>query len=131
MGGILRLQQENREALQVICCPSRNFFQESRDNKEIAFEESCLIGDEKLLHSELLNVRGKNIHPLYAFLTQKKLNGVRNARVWWNYQKFLVDEQGRWQAVFSPMTTVSSPDLIRELGQPIKGLMETIPLKST
>ncbi|MBL4656143.1 MAG: glutathione peroxidase [Bacteroidetes bacterium] len=43
---------------------------------------------------EKISVKGKKIHPLYQWLTQKDLNGQIDAKVTWNFQKFLIDEDG-------------------------------------
>jgi glutathione peroxidase len=43
-------------------------------------------------------VKGKGQHPIYAWLCQKDLNGVDNASVSWNFNKFLVNEKGHWVA---------------------------------
>ena len=40
------------------------------------------------------NVRGKNIHPLYRWLTNKELNGKFGTTVKWNFQKYLIDTKG-------------------------------------
>lgn len=45
-------------------------------------------------------VTGDEKHPVYAWLTDKELNGVDNAEVNWNFNKFLVDENGKWVAYF-------------------------------
>lgn len=34
-------------------------------------------------------------HPVYQWLTQKSLNGVLDSEVTWNFQKYLLDENGR------------------------------------
>ena len=40
------------------------------------------------------DVRGKNIHPLYRWLTNKRLNGKYGTTVKWNFQKYLIDTNG-------------------------------------
>lgn len=44
--------------------------------------------------TEKVDVKGDNQHPLYTWLTSKELNGVSNSNVKWNFQKYLVDENG-------------------------------------
>ena len=44
--------------------------------------------------TEKIDVKGNNISPLYAWLTDKKHNGVLNSSVKWNFQKYLVDRDG-------------------------------------
>lgn len=36
--------------------------------------------------------------PVYQWLQRKELNGVSDAQVKWNFNKFLIDEDGRWVA---------------------------------
>ena len=46
------------------------------------------------LITEKINVKGSNQHPLYNWLTNKKINGQKSSSVRWNFQKYLVDENG-------------------------------------
>jgi glutathione peroxidase len=41
-----------------------------------------------------------NTHPIYQFLTQKALNGVSDNEVRWNFQKYLLNENGELMHVF-------------------------------
>jgi glutathione peroxidase len=43
-------------------------------------------------------VTGADKHPVYAWLTDKDQNGVADAKVSWNFNKFLIDENGNWIA---------------------------------
>jgi len=44
---------------------------------------------------EKVDVRGKNESLVFAWLTTKELNGVTGAEVLWNFNKFLIDENGK------------------------------------
>ena len=44
---------------------------------------------------EKISVRGDDIHPLYKWLTSKDKNGVMDSEVKWNFQKYLIDENGK------------------------------------
>ena len=44
---------------------------------------------------EKISVKGKDMSPLYKWLTSKEKNGVMDSEVMWNFQKFLIDENGR------------------------------------
>lgn len=61
---------------------------------------------------EKISVKGKDIHPLYQFLTNKELNGTTNASVSWNFQKFLINKNGEVITSFSPKTTVYEKEVI-------------------
>ncbi len=56
--------------------------------------------------SAKIRILGDDPHPIYQWLTQKALNGVQDSRVAWNFQKYLLDEQGRLLAVFPPSVSV-------------------------
>ncbi|MBM3171018.1 MAG: glutathione peroxidase [Bacteroidetes bacterium] len=43
-----------------------------------------------------VEVKGTELHPIYRWLTQKSLNGVEDAKVSWNFNKFLIDEEGNY-----------------------------------
>lgn len=43
---------------------------------------------------EKVHVKGDEVHPVYAWLTQSDLNGVGDHNVGWNFHKFLIDENG-------------------------------------
>jgi len=56
------------------------------------------------LLTEKLNVKGDSIHPLYAWLTQKNLNGSSDFTVKWNFNKFLINENGNLTHYFGSST---------------------------
>lgn len=47
-----------------------------------------------------VDVKGKNQHELYKWLTQKSLNGVQDSEVAWNFQKYLINPQGHLLKVY-------------------------------
>ena len=42
-----------------------------------------------------VSTKGDDQSPIYKWLTEKSKNGVLDAEVSWNFQKFMIDEQGR------------------------------------
>lgn len=56
--------------------------------------------------SAKIRILGDDPHPVYRWLTQKALNGVQDSTVTWNFQKYLLDEQGRLLGVFPPSMSV-------------------------
>jgi glutathione peroxidase len=43
---------------------------------------------------EKISVKGDEQHPLYRWLTQKEENGLEDSKVSWNFQKYMIDENG-------------------------------------
>ena len=59
-----------------------------------------------------ISVKGKDMHPLYQWLTQKKLNGLEDSSVKWNFQKYRVDEEGRLEGMHPPKTKPLSKEIV-------------------
>ncbi len=51
-----------------------------------------------------ISVKGKEIHPIYSFLTSKEKNGVLDSKVKWNFQKYLINADGTLHQVFYSST---------------------------
>ncbi len=61
---------------------------------------------------EKISVGGKDIHPLYQWLTSKEKNGVMDSKVTWNFQKYLIDENGKLVNFFPPKELPSSEKIV-------------------
>jgi glutathione peroxidase len=61
-------------------------------------------------------IKGDDVHPLYQWLTHKSLNRYADSEVTWNFQKYLIDEHGELQAVFSPVTEVFQEEVLSAMG---------------
>jgi glutathione peroxidase len=60
-----------------------------------------------------ISVKGNDIAPIYKWLTEKMENGVKDAAVTWNFQKFMIDEKGNWVGSVAPKTSpLASKELI-------------------
>ena len=42
------------------------------------------------------SVKEEDMNPVYQFLTQQSKNGFKDSEVAWNFQKYLIDENGGW-----------------------------------
>ncbi|WP_274475639.1 glutathione peroxidase [Mangrovimonas aestuarii] len=51
-----------------------------------------------------ISVKGDEMHPVYQFLTQKSKNGYEDSEVEWNFQKYLINENGHVVRAVSPKT---------------------------
>ena len=60
-----------------------------------------------------ISVKGKDMHPLYQFLTQKSKNGVADSKVSWNFQKYLIGRDGHLEKVIAPKTQPNDPEVIQ------------------
>jgi glutathione peroxidase len=65
--------------------------------------------------TEKIDVKGKNQHPIYQWLTDKEKNGVESSKVKWNFQKYLIDENGNYIAHFDPTVKPMSEEILKYL----------------
>lgn len=96
----------------IVGFPANNFMnQEPGSDEEI--KQFCQInyGVTFPMMSKI-SVKGDDIHPLYAYLTQKEENGKMNAKVSWNFQKFAIDENGNLVKMFPPKTKPMDEEII-------------------
>jgi glutathione peroxidase len=79
----------------IIGFPANNFMsQEPGSDAEIKEFCTSKYGVTFPMMSKI-SVKGKDIDPLYKWLTEKEENGVLDAEVKWNFQKFMINEQGQ------------------------------------
>ena len=96
----------------IIGFPANNFmWQEPGTNEKIKVFCEKNYGVSFPMMSKI-SVKGKNQHPVYAFLTQKDKNGVKDSSVSWNFQKYLIDENGVLVDVISPRTQPDGPQVL-------------------
>lgn len=62
--------------------------------------------------SEKISVKGKNQAPIYQWLTSKQYNGVKDSKVKWNFQKYLIDENGKLLEVFKSSVNPMSDEIV-------------------
>ena len=62
---------------------------------------------------EKVSVKGKSKHPIYQWLTEKNKNGKKNVSVLWNFQKFIINENGQWVDYFLPTTSSKSKKIVK------------------
>jgi len=79
----------------IIGFPANNFMsQEPGTNAEI--KEFCTSKyNVTFPMMAKISVKGKDMDPLYQWLTDKAQNGIVDAPVKWNFQKFMINEQGQ------------------------------------
>ena len=96
----------------IIGFPANNFMgQEPGSNEEIAQFCSLNYGVTFPMMAKI-SVKGKEIAPLYQWLPEKKLNGKEDASVQWNFQKFMIDENGNWVGFAAPKESPFSEKIV-------------------
>ena len=98
------LQNHYRDDLVIIGMPCNQFGNQEPDKPEV-IQEFCEVNyGVSFLITEKLEVKGSKQHELYEWLTKKAINGKQNSTVKWNFQKYLVDENGEFLDFFYSIT---------------------------
>jgi len=96
----------------IIGFPANNFgAQEPGTNEEIVAFCQKNYGVSFPMMSKI-SVKGDDMDEIYKFLTHKELNGVKDSEVKWNFQKYLLDEEGKLIDVISPRVLPNDPQII-------------------
>ena len=110
-------QQYKDKDFVIIGFPANNFLkQEPGTNEEIATFCQVNYGVSFPMMSKI-SVKGKDMHPLYQFLTQKSKNGVMDSKVSWNFQKYLIGKDGHLEKVIDPKTLPNDPEVIQWINE--------------
>ena len=107
-----KLYRKYKDQLVIIGFPSNDFLgQEPGTNEEIS--QFCTSKyDITFPLAAKTSVKGRNMSPVYQWLTNKKLNGVENSDVSWNFNKYLVSEDGAYICHFKSKVTPFDPAII-------------------
>lgn len=94
----------DRDQLEIVAFPANNFGgQEPGTNEEIATFCQENYGVTFPVMGKV-SVKGNDIHPLFNWLTNKSENGRADIDITWNFQKFLIDENGQLIKSVGPQT---------------------------
>ena len=95
-----KVYEQYKDKLVIIGFPCNQFGgQEPGSNEEIVAFCKKNYGVSFPL-ADKIDVKGDNIAPIYQWLTTKSKNGILDASISWNFNKFLIDENGKMIAYF-------------------------------
>ena len=111
--GLQEVYSKYKEKLVVIGLPC-NQFNGQEPGSELEIKTFCRLNyDVDFPLTSKINVKGKNQHRLYQWLTMKVKNGKKNSSVKWNFQKYLIDEKGQLIDVFYSFTKPMSKKITK------------------
>ena len=111
--GLQRLYEKYRErGFVILGFPANDFlWQEPGSNEEIASFCRLNYGVKFPVFAKM-SVRGRQIHPLYKYLTEKATNPEFAGRITWNFNKFLIGRNGRIINRFGTRTAPDAPEVV-------------------
>ncbi len=115
------------QGFEVLGFPSNDFGRQE-PLEGAAINEFCEVNyGVKFPVFEKIMVRGPQIHPLYKFLSEKKLNGKINSSPRWNFHKYLINKNGEVVDYFYSFTKPSSSKVKKK----IQRLLDESPVSKT
>jgi glutathione peroxidase len=106
------LYEQYHQKLVIIGFPANNFGNQE-PGTALEIRQFCTENyDVTFPMMEKISVKGKDIHPLYQWLTSKEKNGIMDSDVRWNFQKYLIDEEGKLVDVLFPKEKPGSEKVI-------------------
>lgn len=93
--GLQKLYDQYKDKLVIVGFPANNFGgQEPGSNAEV--KEFCSSKfNVSFPMAAKVSVKGSDKAPIFKWLTEKSENGVLDANISWNFNKFLLDENGQ------------------------------------
>ncbi|WP_326983692.1 glutathione peroxidase [Chryseobacterium sp. MYb264] len=108
-----KVSEEYKDKVVVVGFPANNFGgQEPGTNTEIGAFCQKNYGVTFPLAAKV-SVKGDDTAPIFKYLTEKDLNGVKNTTILWNFTKFLVDENGKLIDSFVSTTKPTSDSITK------------------
>lgn len=113
--GLEKLYEQHKDKLVIVGFPANNFgAQEPGTNTEI--QEFCKKNyGVSFPMAAKISVKGDDTAPIYKWLCSKVENGVLDAEIKWNFNKFLLDENGNLMYYFPSNIEPLSNDLVSKL----------------
>lgn len=110
-----KLSKDYADNLVVVGFPANNFGgQEPGSNKEIGAFCEKNFGVTFPMAAKV-SVKGEDTAPIFKYLTEKELNGVKNTAILWNFTKFLIDENGHLIDCYISTTKPTSDSITKYL----------------
>ena len=110
-----KLNNTHSNNLVVIGVPCNQFGKQEPGNSD-EIEEFCKVNyGVSFLITEKIDVKGKEQHPLYNWLTSRELNNKKSSSVKWNFQKYLVSPEGKLIDYYYSITTPMSSKITKHL----------------
>lgn len=113
--GLEQLYEKYKDKLVIVGFPANNFFSQEPGSNEIISEFCKKNYGVTFPMAAKISVKGKNIAPIYQWLCNKDENGVMDAKISWNFNKFLLDENGKLLAHFKSGVKPMSEEITGKL----------------
>ncbi len=107
-----KLYEAHKDKLMIVGFPANDFGkQEPGTNDEISAFCKKNYGVTFPMAAKI-TVKGDDMAPIYRWLTEKEHNHYADSKVKWNFQKYLINEEGALVAVFPSAVKPDSEEVL-------------------
>ena len=108
-----KVYEQYKDKVVIVGFPANNFGgQEPGTNAEIGAFCQKNYGVTFPMAAKI-SVKGDDTAPIFKYLTEKELNGVKNTAILWNFTKFLIDENGKLIDTFISTTKPTDDAIVK------------------
>jgi len=100
------------QGLVVLGFPSNDFLGQEPGTEEEIKTFCALNYNVSFPMFSKITVKGKNIHPLYDYLTSEYTNPEYSGKITWNFNKFLIDRDGHIIGRFASKVSPEDPKIV-------------------
>ena len=115
--GLEKLYEAHKDNLVIIGFPSDNFANQEYHNDDSISSFCKKNYGVTFPLTTRVDVKGPNTTPVFKYLCSKDENGVLDATISWNFNKFIIDENGNLLQHFDSKVTPDSPELLQYIDQ--------------
>jgi glutathione peroxidase len=109
------LYEKYKDRLVIVGFPANNFLSQEPGSNETINEFCKKNYGVTFPMAAKISVKGKSMAPVYKWLCNKSENGVMDAKVKWNFNKFLLDENGVLIAKYNSKVKPMSEEITGKL----------------
>ena len=113
--GLEKLYETYKNKLVIIGFPCNQFLAQDPGTNETIHDFCKKNYGVSFPMAAKIHVKGKEIAPIYKWLCNKKENGVLDASISWNFNKFILDENGKMLEHFSSTVKPDSEEILKWL----------------
>ena len=90
---------------EIVAFPSNDYGSQEPGNNEQIKKFCTEKYNVSFILMEKISIKGENMHPIFRWLSSSDENGIIDGKVIWNFQKFMIDENGQPVDFVSPITS--------------------------
>lgn len=102
---------------EIIGFPCNDFGKQEPAENDAIYEFCTIKYEVTFTMMEKVSIKGNNPHPIYKWLTSSEENGTLDAKVTWNFQKFMINKNGEVVDFLAPIKSVENKKIINWLNE--------------